>query len=283
MPRRADSAVRVGPSGGFVKAVSADANPRTPAMHRREGQALAALAGTAVRAPRLHGMVDEGPWVLLVTEAVPGRNPELPWTREGIAALVDCLDHLSTAGTPCPVDLEPVTELFADNFSGWRSLAAMDNPGALPAWVLENLPRLAQLERDWTAAATGDSLVHADVRGDNLIVEGRRGVLVDWPNASVGSPLFDVVTAAPGVAMQGGPFPDDFVAMTRAGAGADHDQVLRLVVAVTGYFVHRSQQPPPPGLPTVRAFQAAHATVALPWLEECLKRTTAFSTGGGSR
>ncbi len=91
--------VRVDSVWSFVKAVSAEANPDTPAMHRREGRALAALSGTAVRAPQLHGVVEEGPWVLLVTEAVPGRNPQLPWTRDGIAALVDCLNNLSTAGT----------------------------------------------------------------------------------------------------------------------------------------------------------------------------------------
>lgn len=95
---------------------------------------------------------------------------------------------------------------------------------------------------------------------------------MDWPNASVGAPFFDVVTAAPAVAMQGGPRPDELVRMTRAGATADPDQVLPLVAAITGYFVYRSQLPSPPGLPTVRPFQAAQAAVALAWLHDCLTR-----------
>ncbi len=263
--------VRVGSVWSFVKAVSAVANPDTPEMHRREGRALAALSGTAVRVPQLHGVVEEGPWVLLVTEAVPGQNPQLPWTRDGIAALVGCLNNLSTAGTPCPaVNLPTVTDLLEEDFSGWRTVDAAHDPGSLPAWALRNLPQLADLESQWTAAATGHTLIHADVRGDNLVTENGRGVLVDWPNASVGAPFFDVVTAAPAVAMQGGPRPDELVRMTRAGATADPDQVLPLVTAITGYFVYRSQLPSPPGLPTVRPFQGAQAAVALPWLHDCL-------------
>lgn len=263
--------VRVGAVWSFVKAVTAEANPHTPVMHRREGRTLARLADTAVRVPRLHGMVEEEPWVVLVTEAVPGHNPELPWTAEGVTALVGCLDNLSAAGTPCPApELPSVTELFADDLSGWRTLAGMQDPGPLPAWVLQRLPQLVELEAGWTDAAAGNSLVHGDVRGDNLVVQDRRGVLVDWPHAGVGSPLFDVVTAAPAVAMQGGLPPARLVSMTRAGAAAEAEQVAALVAAVAGYFVRRSQLPPPPGLPTVRAFQAAQAAVALPWLRDCL-------------
>ena len=36
--------------------------------------------------------------------------------------------------------------------------------------------------------------------------------------------------------------------------------------ALAGYFTHRALQPPPPGLPTLRAFQAAQGEVARQWL-----------------
>jgi hypothetical protein len=38
-----------------------------------------------------------------------------------------------------------------------------------------------------------------------------------------------------------------------------------LIVALTGYFLDRCRQPPPPGLPTVRAFQRFQADALLPW------------------
>jgi hypothetical protein len=39
---------------------------------------------------------------------------------------------------------------------------------------------------------------------------------------------------------------------------------------VAGYFVVHGLDPAPPGLPTVRAFQAAQGEVALTWLRERL-------------
>jgi hypothetical protein len=44
--------------------------------------------------------------------------------------------------------------------------------------------------------------------------------------------------------------------------------VAALVCAMAGYLTERSLQPPPPGLPTLRAFQAAQATIARRWLTE---------------
>jgi hypothetical protein len=46
---------------------------------------------------------------------------------------------------------------------------------------------------------------------------------------------------------------------------------LRAVVcALAGYFTARSLAPPPPGLPTVRQFQAAQAEIARRWLATML-------------
>ena len=38
------------------------------------------------------------------------------------------------------------------------------------------------------------------------------------------------------------------------------------VIAVAGYFRDYARLPPPPSLPTVRAFQRAQADALLPWL-----------------
>jgi len=42
--------------------------------------------------------------------------------------------------------------------------------------------------------------------------------------------------------------------------------VTVLVAALAGFLVQRSLLPPPPGLPTLRAFQGAQGEVALRWL-----------------
>jgi hypothetical protein len=48
------------------------------------------------------------------------------------------------------------------------------------------------------------------------------------------------------------------------------DQLAALVCAMAGYVTERSLQPPPSGLPTIRAFQAAQATIARQWLAQLM-------------
>ncbi|MFI7404394.1 aminoglycoside phosphotransferase family protein, partial [Streptomyces sp. NPDC049541] len=43
------------------------------------------------------------------------------------------------------------------------------------------------------------------------------------------------------------------------------------LAALAGYFVAHALQPPPPGLPTLRAFQRAQGDTALAWLRRRLK------------
>ena len=66
--------------------------------------------------------------------------------------------------------------------------------------------------------------------------------------------------------MQGGPQPADLLASSRSGRAAAPGAVRAVACALTGYLTERSLRPPPPGLPTVRGFQAAQAAVARRWL-----------------
>src|SRR5215831_3599191 len=99
-------AVRVRCADGarfFVKAVSAQANPDTPEMHRQEARVLAALGpmitGRHLPIPRLHGVVDRPPWVALVLTDVAGRQPDLPWQAMELRQVVATLDQLADAVT----------------------------------------------------------------------------------------------------------------------------------------------------------------------------------------
>ena len=68
---------------------------------------------------------------------------------------------------------------------------------------------------------------------------------------------------APSVALDGGPEPAALLAA--AGVAAD-DRARVLAAALLGLFRWRSLQPPPGGMPGVRAFQAAQADVLAGWL-----------------
>jgi len=118
--------------------------------------------------------------------------------------------------------------------------------------------------------AAGGTLLHADIRTDNLLLADHGPVVVDWPWACRGAAFVDLVLFAPSVAMQGSPPPADLIALSRYGRAASREALAALACGLAGYFTERALRPPPPGLPTVRAFQAAQGTVARRWLAELI-------------
>lgn len=263
----------------FVKAVSSAANPDSPVMHRREAQILRSLdpmiLSGRLAAPRLRGTLEADPWMAVILDDIDGRHPRLPWEAADLAAVIAAVDQLADTMTPSPVETRGVAEYFRADFTGWRILAAAADPGPLDAWSLRHLHELATLEQEWPRHLAGDTLLHADVRADNLLLadQGERAgrvVFVDWPHACIGAAFFDAVLMAPSVTMQGGPLPGDLLSMTRAGRAAHPRAVAAAVCAIAGYFTERSLRPAPPGIPTVRAFQAAQGEIARRWLADLL-------------
>jgi hypothetical protein len=78
----------------------------------------------------------------------------------------------------------------------------------------------------------------------------------------------DLLCLAPSVTMQGGPPPQDVLARYPNIDEVDPHAISAAVAAVAGYFTRQSLEPPPPGIPTVRAFQAAQGVVAREWLAQ---------------
>jgi aminoglycoside phosphotransferase (APT) family kinase protein len=253
----------------FVKAVSTETNVDSPGMHRQEARVTAALPAAAP-APRLLASYDDGTWVGLVLEDIEGRQPRLPWRVEDLTRVVAALDELFDDLTPCPLaDAAEVGEAWRPQFTQWRDAAATGAPPTgLDPWAVRHLDRLAGLEGQWEEAARGDTLLHLDLRADNMLIGEDRVWLVDWPWAARGNPAFDLLGFCPSVAMQGGPPPAETFAMSAYGRRADPEVVRVLVATIAGYFAVTALMPPPPGLPTVRAFQAAQGEVALRWLAE---------------
>jgi aminoglycoside phosphotransferase (APT) family kinase protein len=132
------------------------------------------------------------------------------------------------------------------------------------------LADLAAVEATWAAHASGTTLLHADIRADNLLVTAAGIVVVDWPHACLGAAFVDVVLLAPSVAMQGGAQPADLLTRSRAGRFGQPRKPDRDCVRA-GRLLHRTfPQGTPPGLPTVRAFQAAQGEVTRRCLAQLL-------------
>jgi Phosphotransferase enzyme family len=201
---------------------------------------------------------------------IDGRAPALPWQQRELTRVVAAIDELARILTPSPIpDAPTLGEADDKDFWGWRDLSGTGPPAAtLPPWALRHLDQLAGLEPSWHPASEGDTLIHCDLRADNLLLTGDKVWVVDWPWGCTAKPWVDVANLAPSVSMQGGPSPADVFALSETGRRADRDEVAAYVCALSGYFVSQSRQPAPTGLPTVRAFQAAQGDVALQWLAE---------------
>ncbi|MEU4326488.1 phosphotransferase family protein [Nonomuraea dietziae] len=241
----------------FVKACGSSPNPDSIRAYRREA-AIAASLPADVPAPRLLTSFDTGDWVALVFEDIEGRPPAMPWRDEELRRVLDAVGKLSARLTPSPVEAPTFAERHKDAFTGWRRLLEEDTTGLDP-WALHHLDALAELESGWVEAAEGETLVHADLRADNLLLTEDQVYVVDWPWACVGAPWIDIMAMLPSVRMQGGPPPQDLF-------DSPDPAVTAVLAGLTGFFVWNGRQPDPPGLPTVRAFQRAQGVVALEWL-----------------
>src|SRR5256885_4146265 len=167
----------------FVKAVGSSPNPHSPGLHRREAEIAAALP-PETPAPQFLFAYDDGDWVALAFEDVPGREPELPWRNDELERVLAAVGDLSATLTPPPLEVDPFAQRFEEMLRGWRLLAEAGGGPGLDPWADDRLDVLADLEAKWMEAAAGDTLLHSDLRADNVLVPPDRVVFVDWPHAS---------------------------------------------------------------------------------------------------
>jgi Ser/Thr protein kinase RdoA (MazF antagonist) len=215
--------------------------------------------------PRFLWSFDEGGWVALCFEDVEGRHPSEPWTEADLALVVATLRKMAVDLTPSPIaTVETASGAFARSINGWRR--ALDRgEDRLDAWCLKHLARLSELEARAPEAVEGETLLHFDIRADNLLIAGNRVYVLDWPWARRGAAFVDWLAMAPSVAMQGGPSPEKFLTKFDL-SGVSEGAIDAALCSLAGFFVVGALEPPPRGLPTVRAFQAAQGVVALDWL-----------------
>lgn len=222
----------------FVKAIGPDAVSGAPGgqdSYRREARIAAALPPN-VAAPALIDTWEAEGWVILSFEDIEGPNPALPWRYDQLARVLEALTATAGALTPSPVDAPAAATPGGSDH--WRQLASEPRsvallPGLEP-WVQENLDLLVELEASSEAAAAGGTLVHFDLRADNIVLTRRDVFFVDWPHARVGAPWLDLAYFLPSVAMQGGPPPDEVFWGHPLARDAQHHDVSGAVTEAPG-------------------------------------------------
>ena len=276
-PGTADRVLTVTGRRAFVKAVSPKLNEQSPEIHRKEARIVAALPA-GIPAPPLIGTYDDGEWVALVLTDVEGRHPHVPWRAPEVRLVLDAL--LTIAQTPLPLELQQLPTLeteLKDPFLGWTRVRRAP-PEDCDPWILRNLDLLERLAQAGLSAVAGTSLAHTDVRADNILITVPHGaVLVDWPWAAVGAPWVDALTVLVNVRVFDPSFDTEpLLASHNVFTGTSADQINGFLSGLAAFFIDAARQPPPAGLPTLRAFQQQQGEAVIHWLRE---RITASGWG----
>jgi hypothetical protein len=232
-------------SRAFLKVASIDPSPQ---WVRDERHVFDCVSGDFM--PRFLGFDDGDHPLLILEDMFPDARWPPPWQQGDVDLVLAALREVAAA----PLS-GVLPRLVDDPGPGWKEVAADPAPFlglglAGKDWLDRSLPAL--LDASDSARLDGDSLVHCDVRSDNLCLREHRAVLLDWNHAAIGNPAYDIAFWLPSLVLEGGPEPATF--------GVDH-----LAAIVAGFFAAQAGLPPPAGAPRVRGFQRAQLEVALPW------------------
>lgn len=246
----------------FVKAASVKAQRVFAEAYREEARKLAALPAQ-VPAPRLRWLHDADGWVVLGIEHVEARRPARPWVADELDACLDALAVTAAVLTPPPTGVRWTT--LADDLAElptcWDALRTHHD-------LLPHLDEAAELAAGFARHTAGETLVHTDVRDDNLLIapEGRV-LLCDWNWPVVGAAWIDSLL------LLVGPRGDGIDVGSRLTdhptfAGVAAEAVDALLALVTGYFLRSADQPVPSSSPWVREHQQWQGEVCWRWLGE---------------
>ncbi len=137
--------------------------------------------------PEVRGWLD-GEHPILVLEDLSTASWPPPWDRARVDAVLGTLAALAEVAPPA--ELPKLADGEAPD-DGWHDVLA--HPGAFlalglcsPGWLDDAGPILCDAAAG--APLAGFSVVHGDVRSDNLCLRDDNALLLDWNLASVGNP-----------------------------------------------------------------------------------------------
>jgi hypothetical protein len=250
----------------FVKAASTRAQRQFAAAYREEARKLAGLP-EGVPAPRLRWLYDAHDWVVLETDYIDARLPRRPWRPDDLGAALNMLEEVAARLTPPPAALGLPT--FAEEFAGlprfWDHLR-VTRP-ALPG-LDAHLEEAAALASGFAEVCAGSTLVHTDIRDDNILIRPDGTALVcDWNFPCTGASWLD--SALLMVGPRGDGIDVDAVLAERALTREVPAESLDVVIAlVAGYFLRQADEPVPATSPHLRDFQRWQGEVCWDWLCE---------------
>ncbi|QZY30253.1 hypothetical protein [Nocardioides coralli] len=245
----------------FVKAASARAQPVFADAYREEARKLAALPAAAP-APALLWVEDDD-WVVLGIEHVEADQPARPWQLGDLDRCLDTLEAAAEVLTPAPeaLALETFEAELASFVGHWESVLAR-RPD------LAHGEEAAALAAGFAEVTRGDTVVHTDLRDDNvLLARDGRTLFCDWNWPVVGAPWLDSLLLLVGPRGDG----IDVDAVIRARPllhDVPAEAVDAVLALVTGYFLKSAGDPVPSTSPYLRDHQRWQGEVCWEWLAE---------------
>ena len=246
----------------FVKAASVKAQRMFAESYREEARKLAGLP-SATPATALLWVHDDDEWVVLGFEYVDGRAPHRPWRRPDLDAAVAMLARAADVLTPPPDELE--LDAFAEEFAalpGYWEQVRTAHPG------LAHVDEAAALAARFAEVTGGDTVVHTDVRDDNILLTPDGGaVLCDWNWPVVGAAWLDTALLLIGPRGDGLDV-DAVLAEAELTRDVPVEHIDIVIALVTAYFLKQAEEPVPPTSPHIRDAQRWQGEVCWAWLCE---------------
>lgn len=250
----------------FLRAVPS-AHPFAPRL-RAEAGTTARLPKTAP-VPELLTVVD-GDWLAVVFSDLDGARPNLRPGSPDCSATLTALGKAARVLTPCPVDGLPDARTQLDPLlCNWRDPQAL--PADLDPWLLSRVDALAAVETAWHPWADGDTLLHNDLRPDNMVRTGAgRVLLTGWSAPCRGATWLGMTVLVPQLMLAGHSIAgaEKLVLFRPELRGIPAWAITGYAAAVCGHWQVAGRYTEPEGSTGLRAWQRRAGEAALRWVRK---------------
>jgi hypothetical protein len=267
----------------FVKAATLTDQRHLSDQYAREAAISAALpAGLRVARPRW--TLTLAGYFVICLDAIDGRMPGLPWAPADLDATLAGYAEVAAALARPPAELvapglPALTEIARTDLTWWReisdgfepvpSLPRPGSPGHLAASILSRrLPDLVELEGLLPEYAKADSVIHCDLRVDNVLIDqAGQAWLCDWNWVCHGPAWFDLAGLLV-TAYASGLDADGIFAAQPATRDAPADALDAALAALAGHWLTQAAAGPSGASPHLRPHQRWSGEMALAWLAD---------------
>ena len=205
-------------------------------------------------------------WLIAAFEYVEGTPPRRPWRLDQLNRVLDMLAAISPALTrvPASINLETVDEHLMKGFDERMTLLRATTYDS--RW-LDTVERLC---RDGSGLLAGHSIVHMDLRDDNVLLSTDGRVwFVDWNWPVAGAQWIDMVCLL--LSARGdGQDVESILAEHVLTCDVESTAINSLLAVLWSFWGAAATKPVPSGSPHLRDHQIWYAEVTQDWLAERL-------------